>query len=288
MTVLNIELLISKIKKIRRFLLVKSLEKSNKQRGGNSLKKRLSEIVPDLGHQYTTFSIDMNDKYVVEKVRFQHTFQMSILLKAIRLLLNKQKKRIAIVDIGDSSGTHILYLNELIKEFGIEAKTLSVNMDQIAIDKIKKRGLEAILCRAEELHKYNIVADIFFSFQMIEHLIDPIGFLQKLSAKTNGDYLAITVPYVRKSRIGLEHIRHNIKDDVCAESIHIFELSPKDWDLVFQFSGWKILHSDRYTQYPRSGILNLIKFEWRRFDFDGFYGVILERDHRIMNQYKSW
>ena len=274
-------------KKVREFLLIKSLEKSNKQRGENNLKERLSVIVPDLKDQYTTFTIDKNDRYLVEKVRCQHTFQMTILMKAIQLLLNKQKK-IVIVDIGDSSGTHILYLNEFLKEYGIEAKTLSVNMDQIAIDKIRKRGLDAILCRVEELHKHNIEADLFLSFQMIEHLFNPISFLNKISTNTQCDYFVITVPYVLKSRVGLEHIRNNIKDDVYAESIHIFELSTEDWNLIFQFSGWKILHNDRYTQYPKAGILNLIKYEWRRFDFDGFYGVILERDHRIMNQYKSW
>jgi hypothetical protein len=274
-------------KRVREFLLIKSLEKSNKQRGENDLKERLSVIIPDLKDQYTTFTIDKNDRYLVEKVRCQHAFQMTTLLKAIKLLPNK-KKEIVIVDIGDSSGTHMLYLSELLKEYDIQAKTLSVNIDPIAIDKIRKRGLDAILCKAEDLHEHNIDADIFISFQMIEHLFDPISFLNKISTETGCDYFVITVPYVIKSRVGLEHIRNNTRDDVFAESIHIFELCPDDWDLIFQFSGWKILHNDRYTQYPKVGILNLTKYEWRHFDFDGFYGVILERDPGIMNQYKSW
>lgn len=246
-------------------------------------------MVPDLKDQYTTFTIDMNDRYVVEKVRCQHAFQMMTLMKAVQLLLEKQKKQeIVIVDIGDSSGTHILYLNKLLKEHGIEANTLSVNIDPLAIAKIKNRGLNAILCKAEELHKHNIEADILFSFEMLEHLFDPISFLHTISSKTRCDYFVITVPYVQRSRVGLEHVRSNIDKEANAESIHIFELCPEDWDLIFKFTGWKILHADCYTQYPKRGILNLMKYEWRRFDFDGFYGVILERDHRIKDQYKSW
>jgi hypothetical protein len=277
------------LKRVRDFLLIKSLEISNKQREENDLKKRLSKIVPDLKNQYTTFTIDMNDKYLTTKVRCQHTFQMTTLMKAVQLLVEKQKKeKIFIVDIGDSSGTHILYLNELLKEHDIEANTLSVNIDPLAIDKIKNRGLNAVLCKAEELHEHNIEADIFFSFEMIEHLFDPISFLYIMSSKTKCDYFVITVPYVQRSRVGLEHVRYNINKEANAESIHIFELCPFDWNLIFKFTGWKILHADCYTQYPKRGMLNLLKYEWRRFDFDGFYGVILERDHRIKNQYKSW
>jgi hypothetical protein len=55
-----------------------------------------------------------------------------------------------------------------------------------------------------------------------------------------------------------------------------------------QFSGWKVIYSDRYSQYPSRGLFNIMKYEWRRIDFDGFYGVILKRDHSIMKRYKDW
>ena len=68
-----------------------------------------------------------------------------------------------IVDIGDSAGTHLLYLNEL---FG-EIRSLSVNLDVNAVKKIKQKGLDAIHARAEELEKFNINADLFLSFQTV-------------------------------------------------------------------------------------------------------------------------
>lgn len=46
--------------------------------------------------------------------------------------------------------------------------------------------------------------------------------------------------------------------------------------------------SKNKLQYPASGILNLTKYIWRKFDFDGFYGVILKKNLTIANRYKDW
>ena len=79
-----------------------------------------------------------------------------------------------IVDIGDSSGTHSNYIKKLIQNNKL--KLLSVNLDPMAIEKIKQKGFEAILSKAEDLQKYNINPDLFMSFQTIEHLNAPIPF----------------------------------------------------------------------------------------------------------------
>ena len=79
------------LKRVRDFLLLKSLEISNKQRNENKIKNKLSKIVPDLNEQYSTYTIDMNDEFLVEKVRCQHTFQMMTLMKAIQHLLEYTK-----------------------------------------------------------------------------------------------------------------------------------------------------------------------------------------------------
>ena len=65
------------------------------------------------------------------------------------------------------------YLNAL---KGGNINFCSVNLDPIAINKIRQKGLRAILCWAEDLHNVGngFETDIFMSFQMVEHLIDPI------------------------------------------------------------------------------------------------------------------
>jgi hypothetical protein len=283
------------IKKLIYKLLTKSLISSNKQRDELELKLKLENIVPDISHQYSVGKIDMNNKYVVNKIRGQHSFQISLALKAFELLrINKiggagnQDMDINIVDIGDSSGTHLLYLNKLLKNNKLN--TLSVNLDPIAVEKIKNKGLNALLCRAEELHlsSEGFKTDIFLSYEMLEHLFNPIDFLHTMAEKSECEYFVVTVPYVYKSRVALQFINNGSEGSFQAERVHVFELSPDDWDTIFKFSGWEIVHKDKYTQYPSSFPLNLTKYLWRKFDFDGFYGVILKKDSTYSKRYLDW
>ena len=276
--------------KIRCFL-ISSLLQSSQERGEVDLKNRLMAIVPDITGQYTTFRIEADDGYLNAKVRAHHTFQIGITLKAVkRLLEEKARKQITIVDIGDSSGTHLRYLEGLKEDYGIEINAMSVNLDAKAVEKIKAQGLNALQCRAEDLHKIEggISADIFISFQMLEHLFDPIGFLHSMAEHAICSYFVITVPYIAGSRVGLHHLRANLKTKVYAENTHIFELCPEDWDLVFRFSGWEVVFRDLYTQYPAKRFLYWTKYLWRRNDFEGFYGVILKKNSEISEYYQNW
>lgn len=272
-------------------LLNKALILTNIQRNEKNLKEKLAHIVPDLTNQYTTFKIDMDNQYLVNKVRGQHSFQMSIALTAVEMLTIKNKGRgmdINIVDIGDSSGVHLIYLNKLLENNKIN--TLSVNLDSVAVDKIKDKGLNSLLCRAEELHlhKEGLKTDIFLSYEMLEHLLDPISFLHTMAEKSECEYFVITVPYVNKSRVACHFVNNGLSGDFQAENTHIFELSPKDWDTIFKFSGWEIIYQDKYTQYPNYFPFNLTKYLWRKVDFDGFYGVILKKNNNYSKKYLSW
>ena len=164
----------------------------------------------------------------------------------------------------------------------------------MAIKKVRDKGIDGIQSRAELLHEHTDFkgrVNIFLSYEMIEHLLDPISFLHKMSGKSECDYFVITVPYIKKSRVGLHQVRHPVNAlPFNAETTHIFELSPEDWDLIFKFSGWEIVTSQRYTQYPKNIInpLNLSKYLWRKLDFDGFYGVILRKDDTVSKRYLDW
>ena len=194
------------------------------------------------------------------------------------------------MEIGDSSGTHLQYLQALIGKNKI--RPVSVNLDSIAVKKIRDKGLEAIESRAEMLHEhpdFSERVDIFLSFQMLEHLLDPIGFLHAMASKSECEYFVVTVPYLHQSRVGLYQIRdQKLELTFNAERTHIFELCSDDWDLIFRFSGWKIVKSVHYTQYPRRNPLSGLRYLWRKFDFDGFYGVILKKDDSISKRYLDW
>jgi len=204
------------------------------------------------------------------------------------------KSDLMVVDIGDSSGSHLKYLQsgEVCADKKIDA--LSVNLDPVAVEKIKKQGLAAIECRAENVHQHHEFkgkeVDLFLSFETLEHLFDPISFLHEL-AKTensNAPYFVITVPFLPKSRVALHQIRSGITADMYAENTHIFELCPNDWRLLFQFAGWEVVEDEVYRMYPRKNPYYFMKFLWKRFAFDGYYGCILKQNTTISSRYKSW
>lgn len=268
-----------------------SMRSAAKEQNLEKLSQELSDIVPDLTDQYTTFKID--NEYSCIKTRIQHAFQISMALKAIKLIdISPQKEAFTIVDIGDSSGTHLTYLRDILKNDQDRSikkiDFMSVNLDPIAVEKIKGKEFNAKLCRAEDLHeKYKVKADLLISFQMLEHLYDPISFLDSISKNKVSDYFVVTVPYLAQSRIGLYHIRQNENRDVFPENTHIFELSPDDWKLIFRHSGWRVIDEMIYRQYPQKSFLRLMKHFWKYLDFEGFYGAVLVRDRKWAEQYKS-
>lgn len=261
-------------------LLAASLRAAASEQGLNGLIARLKTIVPDISEQYSGFKID--NAYLDRKARNMHAFQISLVGKVI-----EEFQSPAVVDIGDSAGTHLQYIIGLYSK-SRNIKTLSVNMDSKAVEKIKSKGLNALKARAEDLHDYRRDADIFLCFEMLEHLQDPVRFMHELSSRTSAKYLIITVPYLAKSRVGLHHIRGGRHDEVNAENTHIFELNPKDWKLLARHSGWNVINEKTYFQYPRRGPLGVLKPLWRRFDFEGFYGLVLKRDDAWSSKYPDW
>ena len=267
---------------------IASVRCAARQQGLEHLSDRLSQIVPNLEDQYTTFKVDTEVLRIT--TRTLHAFQINLALRAIKYIANKES--IFVVDIGDSSGTHQRYLSTILNNDKLfnscDIRYLSVTLDPIAVEKIAFKSIDALLCRAEDIYdKYKIKADLLLSFEMLEHLYDPVTFLDTLSAKSVGEFFVLTVPYLSQSRVGLHHIRRQQHLEVCPENTHIFELSPPDWKLIFQHSGWKVVEEMIYRQYPRWSFWMIMKPIWKKFDFEGFYGVILKRDRTWAECYKD-
>lgn len=263
-----------------RLIWLKSLTAAAKEQGLKELADKLQGVVPDIKNHYTTHKLD--NAYYQTKVRYQHAFQMSLIDKVIKDFDNS-----VIVDIGDSAGTHSQYIIGFYSG-NKNIKCLSVNSDIKAIEKIREKGLNAIHAKAEDVDSYNSKVDIFLCFQTLEHLMDPCNFLYRLSSKTTAKYLIVTVPYLKKSRVGLSYVRKQNEGCVAAENTHIFEFSPGDWKLVLKHSGWNIVDEKIYLQYPRRSLFRLTKPLWKKLDFEGFYGMVLKRDDTWSSQYLDW
>ena len=262
-----------------------SIRLALRENGFSSLVGKLRKIVPDISHQESSEKDVFNDYWEIKRRALQ-AFQCDLMLMVLGLL---RSEKLTVVDIGDSAGTHMLYLKELAKDkFDID--TISVNLDHRAIEKIKARGLEAKLCRAEDLDLGEKKIDLFISFEMVEHLHNPAIFFRRLAKRSKCNKLVITVPYMKKSRVGLHNIRSGSEKILFAEEEHIFELSPEDWALLMLHSGWRVVNSKIYCQYPRKlpVISQILAFYWRKTDFEGFWGVVLEKDTTFSDRYQDW
>jgi len=267
---------------LREFSLKKAVEENKWE---NSLEE-LRKIVPDEEIVNQEFSEITSTPAAKLKRRGLHSFQCSLMLKALKDL---PRGRLTVVDIGDSAWTHMRYLKSLAKD-KFDVDTISVNLDERAIEKIRARGLKAIHSRAEELALGDTEISLFTSFQMVEHLHDPSIFFRRLAKRSKGKRMLITVPYLKRSRVGLHNIRNGFSRPIRAEEEHIFELSPEDWTLLFLHSGWRVARSEIYYQYPRKWVIfnPLWKAFWRVTDYEGFWGVILEKDTTYSDCYQDW
>ena len=91
-------------------LLTFSLVRARDNQGYKDLFFKLKKIVPSLKDQYSSFLIE--GSYLETKVYNQHAFQVSLLIDSLDSLESSLRPKV-LVDIGDSSGTHILYLKEI-------------------------------------------------------------------------------------------------------------------------------------------------------------------------------
>jgi len=272
------------LKPIHYSLATRSIRAAVAEQGLGDLYSKLEKIIPDLSGQFSDFVVDTD--YLRTKVRAQHAFQVFMIEQALGLVRAEKKGKINVVDIGDSSGAHLLYMKGLFEK---EVETLSVNIDPKAVERIKSKGLNAVCMRAENLGKTGFPQkpDLLMSFEMLEHLHDPAGFLKAMS-EIGCPYFLITIPYLARSRVGLHEVRAEVTGPHTPEATHIFELSPPDWKLLFKHSGWETVYEHLYLQYPKWHPLRAYAYPFKQFDFEGFYGVVLKANPTWKDRYTGW
>jgi len=265
-----------------------SIDAAIKEQGLRKTAEKLREVVPDLTDQYTVdFDPAEYRRYWERKMRGLHAFQTSCLGDAIELL---ERDLLVIVDIGDSSGHHARYIKAMTDPARI-ARVISVNLDPVAVDKIRNGGGDAILSSAEDFTSAGIEADLVVSFETVEHLTDPLRFLHQLAQHGGVEHLMMTVPYRRTSRFGgnlLRDEQDRMPATLTPEDVHFFELSQGDWTLLARFAGFVPVFARVYRQYPKFGPLRLTAPLWRRLDFEGFLCLFLRRDLSLADRYSGW
>ena len=237
-------------RKLYQTLFANSIKAAIREQSLETLCLRLRKIVPQLTDQYSHgFDQEEYERYWEIKMRGNHAFQIDSALKALKEVGGND---LTLVDLGDSSGNHCRYIKALAPAAQI-AKTISVNLDPIAVEKIKAKGGEAILCRAEELEEQGLRPDLLLLFETLEHFSDPLRFLRSMGAEGNIENILLTVPYRRTSRFGgtTAAAEDSIPKKITLEQVHIFELSPNDWSLMAKLAGI-VRRFNKYTTISKA------------------------------------
>ncbi|MDO8282169.1 MAG: class I SAM-dependent methyltransferase [Thermodesulfovibrionia bacterium] len=239
-------------------------------------------ILPSLDEHYITARLSEEESL---RARLLICSQASFLRKVITVISENGQAVNNYLDIGDSDGSARILLKESMKNVDID--TLGINLQPKAVEKMKQKGLEAECIDAMELSKQGRRYDIVSVFETLEHLPNPIGFLESIHSIVN-HRLAISVPLICKSRVSLRYLDDKWPGDKIPtiENIHVFELSPEDWSKIFLHCGWEIEFEKKVRQFPKKGMLALLmKYTWRKISFEGYWFVSLKKNDEYRKRY---
>lgn len=238
-------------------------------------------VLPDLSDHYT--GVDLSPIFE-KKGRFLLSAQAAFVADQVREVLGK-KGTCELADIGDSDGSLQLMIKSMISADDA-LQTTGINLQSEAVEKIRAKGLDAEHADAMQLAERGRTYDVTTVMETLEHLPNPIGFLESMHEIVQAR-LVISVPYLRRSRVSLRYLdEHGPGErEPTIENVHIFELCPVDWQKIFLHAGWK-LHSQRiaYQFGPRS-VWRLAAPVWRRMDFEGFWLASFTEDFSARQAY---
>ena len=240
------------------------------------------KLIPDFSDHFTTA---VESREVERRIRLLIVAETDFIRSEIEEFTNKGN-RCSYADVGDSDGSVQLLLQSYFRSDILT--TTGINLQKSAVEKIRRKGLNAVCADALTLHKQEgITYDLLSVFETLEHLPDPIGFLRGIRATVEGK-LIVSVPFIRCSRVGMGYLSEKWPHEKTPtiENTHIFELSPKDWTKIFMHTGWKIEREKKLMMYPASGISRLLlQPYWRYVSFEGFWFVSLQKNDEYSSRF---
>ena len=244
---------------------------------------RLSlRVLPILDDHFVT--VNLHEEECL-RLRFLICSEVVFLKDVITALREKEVKINSYLDVGDSDGSTRLLLKESMSS---DISTLGINLQPSAVEKIRQKGLEAECIDAMKLNEKGRRYDIVSVFETLEHLPNPVGFLENIHEIVN-HRLIVSVPYIIRSRVGLGYLGDKWPADKIptVENNHIFELTPEDWRKIFLHCGWGVEKECIVRQFPERGILgHIMKYAWRKISFEGFWFVSLQKDNTYRKNFR--
>jgi len=120
-----------------------------------------------------------------------------------KIISRKNEGRINILEIGCNNGTLLSLLNEFISSIGAQSKIdlYGIDIDKNVIENTVDKSLNLHVLPAEQIEELNIKFDMILHFELIEHLRDPVLFINSIYENLlDGGFVIFTTP----NSLGLE------------------------------------------------------------------------------------
>jgi len=120
-----------------------------------------------------------------------------------KIISRKNEGRINILEIGCNNGTFLSLLNEFISSIGAQSKIdlYGIDIDKSVIENTVDKSLNLHALPAEQIEELNIKFDMILHFELIEHLCNPVSFINSIYENLiDGGFTIFTTP----NSLGLE------------------------------------------------------------------------------------
>tara|TARA_Y100000739_G_C20603578_1_gene464254 strand:- start:805 stop:1830 length:1026 start_codon:yes stop_codon:yes gene_type:complete len=139
-----------------------------------------------------------------------------------------------LVEIGAGFGT----FSQVAQDAGWFEKVIAVEPTPSLAAECRRRGLETLNLRVEELSSYSFSADVIVSFEVIEHVFAPIEFVRQIKACLNpGGLLVLSCPNGEGFDIATLGI-----ESLAVDAEHVTLFNPSSMRLMLENEGFEIIN----------------------------------------------
>lgn len=226
-------------------------------------------------------SIEYFTKQILEntkEIRTERIFKPRA-TSIIDLLANIQLKRNVLVDVGGGNG---LFLESFDSAGAGFEKYINVEPSNEGANLTLERGFDVFNGFIEDFNSY-LKIDLITAFELIEHLFNPMTFLNKISSLmgTNGIFI-LTTPNIE----GFDLLLLGSKSDNIAAPNHLNYFNPQSIKILLEKCGFEIIH----IETPGVLDLNIVENKINRgIEIeDKFISFLLRKDNQTKDNFQKF
>lgn len=144
------------------------------------------------------------------------------------------------VEVGATSDMFLKHVKATTKK--------GINVLDVCIEQLNSQGIHGIKSKDEVIPIEDNEADLTICFETLEHVHNPIMFLNELSRITKGRLL-LSIPWVQNTNIRSKWHGAQSPEGIPESEFHIFEFNGKDFNSILGYTNLKIISYKKLINY---------------------------------------